>query len=73
MNDLHKAFINLNITHFADDTNLFFHVTKSGTIEFIVNLELKHLVDWFQANKLSLNESKSKLVLFCSKKSWINT
>ena len=68
MNDLHKAFINLNITHFADDTNLFFHVAKSGTIEFIVNLELKHLVDWFQADKLSLNESKSKLVLFCSKK-----
>ena len=25
INDLHKAFINLNITHFANDTNLCFH------------------------------------------------
>ena len=28
INNSHKAFANLNITHFADDTNLCFHAKK---------------------------------------------
>ena len=31
--DLFKAFVDLNITHFADDTNLCFHAKKIGKIE----------------------------------------
>lgn len=33
INDLFKAFVDLNITHFADDTNLCFHAKKIGKIE----------------------------------------
>ena len=30
VNDLHKAFVNLNITHFTDDANLWFHAMQLG-------------------------------------------
>ena len=50
INDLHKAFVNWNITHFANDTNLCFHARQIGTIESVVNYDSKHLVDWLWAN-----------------------
>ena len=45
ISDLHKAFVNLNITHFAYDTILCFQARNIGTIESFVNFESKHLVD----------------------------
>ena len=51
------------IHHFADDTNLF-PAEKLGTIESVVNHELKLLSQWFQSNKLSLNETKAELIIF---------
>ena len=52
---------------------MFSRKKKIGTIESVVNFELKHLVDWLRANILSLNESEYKLVLFRSKNSRTNT
>ena len=52
------------IHHFADDTNLLFPAEKLGTIESVVNHELKLLSQWFRSNKLSLNETKAELIIF---------
>ena len=43
INDLQGAFSKLIIHHFADNTNLLFPAKKLGTIEFVVNHELKLL------------------------------
>ena len=66
INDLHKVFNRCTIHHFADDTNLLFASKSTKTIETVVNYELKVLVDWLKANKLSLNEKKTEMVLFHS-------
>lgn len=50
--------------HFADDTNLPFSSKNIGTIEFVVSHELKILVPWLRSNKLSLNECKTKRIVF---------
>ena len=73
ISDLHKAFVNLNITHFAYDTILCFHARNIGTIESFVNFESKHLVDWLRANNFSVNGSKSNFLNFVSITVWINT
>ncbi len=50
--------------HFADDTNLL-HIDKSPrNIQKQVNLDLKSLYTWLLANKISLNSSKTELILF---------
>ena len=66
INDLHKIFTKATIHHFADDTNLMFSSKKLGTIESVVNHELKVLVQWLRSNKLSLNETKTELIVFRS-------
>ena len=51
--------------HFADETNLLFPAKKLGTIESVVNYELKLLSQWLGSNK-SQNETKAKLITFRS-------
>ena len=69
INDLSSAFSESVITHhFADDTNLLYANTNIRTIETILNFELKQLVEWLKANKLSLNASKTDLLCFINQK-----
>ena len=49
---------------FADDTNLFLSHQNINTLFKIFNEELKKIGDWFKANKLSLNNKKTKYTLF---------
>ena len=53
---------------FADDTNLLCSGKHIKTLFQTANIELEKIAIWFQANKLSLNESKAKFTLF--HKSW---
>ena len=53
--------------HFADDTYILFGSNKLGTIESVVNYELKLVSKWLRLNKLSLNAGKTKLVFYRSK------
>ena len=53
---------------FADDTNIFIEHKNLQTLEKILNDELHKLSIWFKLNKLSLNISKIKYILFGSKK-----
>ena len=66
INDLHKAFKNSLVHHFADDTNILYASKNIRTIESVMNYELKLLVDWLKANKLSLNAEKTELIIFHS-------
>ena len=64
INDLHNAIKYSKVYHFADDTNLL-NINKSPKkLQKQVNLDLKSLYKWLLANKISLNCSKTELILF---------
>lgn len=56
---------------FADDTNLL--ASGSSCLEVMnkLNLELVKLAEWFKANKLSLNVSKTNFMIFGNKRVYI--
>ena len=68
MNDLNTAIKHCKVHHFADDTNLLNindSVKKlSKAISFDFKLKLSDLTNWLNANKISLNVTKSQLILF---------
>ena len=64
VNDLYKASDLLNPIMFADDTNLFYSHSNIDTLFKTVNKELNYINEWFKANKLSLNISKTKYTFF---------
>ena len=64
VNNLYCALNILKPIMFADDTNLFCSRKHIKTLFQIANIELEKISIWFQENKLSLNESKTKFTLF---------
>ena len=64
INDLNQALRFCKVHHFADDTNLI-HFSKSVyRLNKYVNLDLKNLTYWLNANRISLNVKKTELVIF---------
>ena len=64
INDLNQALKFCKVHHFADDTNLI-HFSKSVyRLNKYVNLDLKNLAYWLNANRISLNVKKTELVIF---------
>ena len=63
INDLANA-LEKSIHHFADHTNLLNGNKNPSSISDVINSELKLVTDRLRANKLSLNESNIKLLLF---------
>ena len=56
--------------HFPDDTNLLCLSNSIKKLNKLVNADLKHLGNWLNANKISLNEkktTKTEMVIFKSK------
>ena len=68
INDLKQAIKFYKVQHVADDdTNL---LCLSNSIEKLnkqVSADLKHLVNWLNANKISLSVKKTEKVIFKSK------
>ena len=64
VNDLCKASSEISAVMFADDTNLFLSNKNITNLFTTMNTELKKITEWFKANKLSLNVSKTKYSLF---------
>ena len=64
INDLNLAFNHIVTNHFADDTCLMFSSNNLNSLEKVVNNELKLLVEWLECNKLSLNVSKTEMLVF---------
>ena len=54
--------------HFADDTYLLYASKKMKSIEVTINTELKLVSNWLKLNRLSLNETKTELIFFRSKR-----
>ena len=64
INDLNTAIKHCKVHHFADDTNLL-HINDSiKKLNKAVNSNLRNLTDQLNIDKISLNVSKTELVLF---------
>ena len=68
ISDLHNATNYSEIQLFADDENLFYSSNSLKDIEKKVNFDLKNIVQWLRANKISLNTDKTEIILLRAKK-----
>ena len=66
INDLNAAIKDCKVHHFADDTNLL--NIKAKHLNKFINIGLKNLTKWLNANKIYLNFSKTEMVLFRPKR-----
>ena len=66
INDLHNCIKNSTTFHFADDTSLLYVPKKRINNRCIrkINNDLKCLTHWLLANKISLNVTKTELIIF---------
>ena len=71
-NDLQNHLMFLSCIQFADDTTLYITHKSIDYIKFCIETDLNTLQDWFIANKLTLNVSKSVCILFSKNKQQIN-
>ena len=67
INDLNQVIKFCKVPHFADDTNLLCLSNSIKTPNKLVYADLKHLVNWLNADKMSLNVRKTEMVIFKSK------
>ena len=67
INDLHIAFQYSSVHQFADDTNLLLVEKSLKKLNKKINRDLKLIVEWVRANKLSLNVNKTEIIIFKSK------
>ena len=68
-NDLQLHLLHLRTIQFADDTTLYISHTKLSYLEYCINDDLHRVEDWFRANKLTLNATKTVSMIFnCSTK-----
>jgi len=72
INDLHNAIVFSSTNLFADDTMLFRQDISLKSLTKKINIDLKCLTNWLNANKISLNSSKTELLLFHPKRKPIN-
>ena len=63
INDLDQAIEKRSVHHSADDTNLLLIDKSLKKINKYINRDLKCAVDWIRANKLSLNTSKTEILI----------
>ena len=68
INDFSQASNIFKFIMYADDTTLFINLKYFGnniqTKEYLINAELSNVIEWLNINKLSLNKSKSKYMIF---------
>ena len=63
-NDIKNSAKQINFFLFTDDTSTVLMHKNIEELEKIYNKELKNVKNWLDANKLSLNVSKSNMILF---------
>lgn len=64
INDIKNSAKQIQFFLFADDTSTYLTHKNIEELEKIYNKELKKVKNWLDANKLSLNVSKSNMILF---------
>ena len=58
VNDLQRAIKFCKVHHFADGTNLLFLTNSIKKLNRLINIDLKNLFNWLNANKMFLNVKK---------------
>ena len=66
-NDLPHSLQHCETILFADDTTVYFTHANMQTLYMSVNSDLSTLDDWFKANQLSVNPTKTKYILFAKR------
>ena len=64
INDSNSAIKQCKVHHFDDDTNLLYISESVKKLNKAIDSNLKNLPNWLNANKISLNVSKTELILF---------
>ena len=64
VNDLHVSIKNSKFHHFAEDTNLRLINKSLKQINKLINHDLSLFVQWLRSNKISLNTSKTEILIF---------
>ena len=64
INDLNHTIKFYKVHHFADNTNLVYFSKSVNKLNKYINIDMKKLTNWLNANKISLNVKKTKLVSF---------
>ena len=72
INDFNYASRLLRTVRFADDMNLFLSGKSLVEIEKLLNNELLIIDEWFKANLLLLNMSKTSYIVFGNRKKYEN-
>ena len=67
INDLNKAIKFCKVHLFANDINLFCLSDSITKLNKLFKADLKHLVNWLNANKIPLNVKKSEMIIYKSK------
>ena len=73
INDLHYCIRTSETYHFADDTHLLNFSQTVWSLCGRVNSDLRVLVSWLNANKISLNASKTEFIIFRSNRRCLDT
>ena len=64
INDIASVSSILLSTLFADDTTLFYSSKNLQELSDVVNNELSKMIEWLNANRLSLNIDKTHFMIF---------
>uniref|UniRef100_A0A672FVC1 Reverse transcriptase domain-containing protein n=1 Tax=Salarias fasciatus TaxID=181472 RepID=A0A672FVC1_SALFA len=64
INDIFNVSQSLKLILFADDTTIFYSSNDYNELVKTVNMELNKIKTWMDINKLSLNISKTKVMMF---------
>ena len=71
INDLNNSVKNSKVHHYADNTNLLLTEKSLKKINKQVNQDLALICRWLRANKISLNTSKTEIIIFRPKQKQI--
>ena len=66
-NDLYLCIENGSCLLFADDTSLYYSHTNIRYLKWCITQDLNRIMDWFKANKLTLNINKTECIYFSNK------
>ena len=64
INDLHHTVEHCSIILFTDDTTLLQGHRSLKYLKWMIEEDLRNMIDWFKANLLTINVSKTECILF---------
>ena len=63
-NDMNLHLDFMSVIQFADDTTLYLSKKNLNYLQWCIECDVRSIIDWFRANKLTLNLSKTICVVF---------